>query len=224
MFFTILLLSVFCLTPSTLCHAETCYENSATGYRVEIEDDADLLSSSEETELLQTMQKITTYGNAAFKSISTNTYSTTKAFASDYYQDIFGETSGILFLIDMDERVIWIHCNGAIYDVITRDYANTITDNVYRYASAKNYFPCVDKAFTQALSLLAGEKIAQPMKHISNALLAMLVALFINFGFVCYFSHIKKPVKEEVLGKLNKNSIPYNPHKEQNIFSKDFDI
>lgn len=34
----------------------------------------------------------------------------------------------------------------------------------------------------------------------------------------------KKPVKKDILEKLNKTSRSYTPHKEQNIFSKDFDI
>ena len=48
------------------------YTNPETGYVVRIEDDAALLTDYERTQLADLMKDITQYGNAAFKSILTN--------------------------------------------------------------------------------------------------------------------------------------------------------
>ena len=91
------------------------WSNAETGYCVIVEDDADLLSDDEETLLASQMQAITSYGNAVFKSISYNNYSASW-FAEDYYHSLLGTgSSGTLFLIDMDNRELYIFSDGAVY-------------------------------------------------------------------------------------------------------------
>ena len=181
-----------------VCYAKPAYVNPDTGYQAVIEDDTNLLSEEEEAALQELLEEITAYGNVAFKTIDDN-YMSTENYARSYYRDMFGTASGTLFLIDMDNRIIWIHSDGAVYKVITTAYANTITDNVYRYASDKEYFVCAQKAFEQMLSLLQGQKIAQPMKYISNGLLAIILALLLNYGVVCVFAGAKKPGKKKMM-------------------------
>ena len=163
-----------------------------------IEDDADLLSDQEEASLAETMEGITAYGNVAFKSIAYNEYSTER-YIKNYYSEMFGSRSGTVFLIDMDNRNIWIHSNGGIYRVITNSYADTITDNVYRYASDREYFSCANEAFSQILTLLQGNRIAQPMKYISNVLLAVILGLLITYFMVRAMSVSAKPSEKELL-------------------------
>lgn len=174
------------------------YLNPETSYRVVLEDDALLLDDEEVQNLAALMQEVTVYGNAAFKTIDNNDGGT-ESYARRYYQEQFGTESGTLFLIDMDNRNIWIHSDGAIYQVITTAYANTITDNVYRHASGGDYYDCAAQAYEQILTLLKGHRIAQPMKYISNALLALILALLLNYGLVCYYARIKKPRRRELL-------------------------
>ena len=179
-------------------YGEEIYINDETSYRVLIEDDAQLLTDEEEQELAVLMQEITTYGNAAFKAIDNNDRST-ESYARQYYRERFGTASGTLFLIDMDNRNIWIHSDGAVYKIITKSYADTITDNVYRYASDGDYYECAAHTYEQILTLLKGDKIAQPMKYISNGLLAVILALLLNYGLVSFFARIKKPGRKELL-------------------------
>ncbi|MBO4919727.1 MAG: TPM domain-containing protein [Erysipelotrichaceae bacterium] len=150
-----------------------------SGYQIYIDDSEDLLSDSEEKLLRQEMNKITRYGNVGFVTVSQ--YSDTGSYAKRLYRELFGTESGILFVVDMGKRNIWIHCNGAIYRIISKSYANTITDNVYRYASRGEYYECAYHVYEQALTLLEGGKISQPMKHISNLLISLVSALLINF-------------------------------------------
>ena len=111
------------------------------GYQIVIRDDAGLLSDSEEKKLIEDMRPITEYGNVAF--VSGSVYNMeTSTYAKQVYKQLFGETSGMVFVIDMGNRNIWIYSQDDVYKVINRGYANTITDNVYRYASREEYYAC----------------------------------------------------------------------------------
>lgn len=174
------------------------YYNDTTNYRVVVMDVAGLLSESEKGMLVEQISEITDYGNVAFVTIDSNSGSA-GGFAESCYSSLFGTQSGILFLIDMDNREIWIYCDGEIYRTITKSYANTITDNVYTYASKGAYYQCASKAFEQAYTLLEGRRIAQPMKYICNALLAVIGALLFNFGIVWLNSGLRKTKENEIL-------------------------
>ena len=201
------------LNGSITCKAETkTYTNKSTGYQVIVEDDANLLTDEEETTLGKEMAPITTYGSVAFKSIDYNPYYSTEDYIRSYYRDTFGSTSATVFLIDMDNRNIWIHSNGTIYETITKSYANTITDNVYKYASDGDYYTCAFTAFGQINTLLEGRKIAQPMKYISNAFLAVIIALLLNYFLVRSFSRAKRPSKTDLLGKVFTQCNIANPN------------
>ena len=175
LFKVLLLISVVCLCTFT----EISSLNADVEYQIIIDDEEDLLTDAEESMLRVNMMPITNYGNVAF--VSVKQYSDTGSYAKKLYRSLFGTDSGFLFLIDMGQRNIWIYSDGAIYRVINKAYANTITDNIYRYASRKEYYQCAAKAYEQAEILLRGGRIAQPMKYISNALIALVVALLINF-------------------------------------------
>lgn len=179
--------------------AEMVYINPKTNYRSLLSDDAQLLDEEEEQELAARMQGITAYGNVIFKTTDSGVWDTA-SYAGEYYREKIGTDSGMLLLIDMENRMIWIHCDGAVYQVITKSYANTITDNVYRYASDGDYYKCASQAYGQALALLEGNRIAQPMKYISNALLAVILALLLNYALVCFFTGKRKPGRRELLG------------------------
>lgn len=195
---TIILALLLCILPGSTVYASV-YENQETSYEVIIDDSADLLSEEEEDALLEEMKPITKFGNVAFVSILDNPSYSTQNYVSEYYRNHFGKSSGTVFIIDMDERYIWIHSDGAIYKQITTSYANTITDNVYDYASDEEYYDCASLAFEQIYTVLEGGRIAQPMKYICNLLLALILALLINFFIVMGYSRCRKASTREVL-------------------------
>lgn len=187
------------------------FTNKDTGYHIYIDDKADLLTDDEEDALLENMEAITTYGNVAFISILQNPYYDTDDYAKNYYKTYFGTESGTILLIDMQERYLHIFSNGAIYKVVTTSYANTVTDNVYRYASNGDYFSCANIAFSQIYSLLEGHRIAQPMKYISNALFALLLAMLFNYCFVMFFSKARKVGNRQLLENIDTKVEIKNP-------------
>lgn len=194
--------AILCFIMQKTVFAESLYYNEENGYEVVIEDDADLLSDYEEEKLLSKMIKITEYGSVAFKSISDNSVST-ESYIRSYYREVFGTKSGTVFLIDMDNRNIWIYSYGDVYDIVTTNYANIITDNIYEYASDAEYYDCAYKAFSQILTLLEGNDIAQPMKYISNILLALVLSFLINYFIVKKVSSAKKASDKQLLRYIN---------------------
>ena len=199
-----LLMTICCLflLCGTTCLAQTVYTNPDTGYQVIIEDDANLLSNKEEESLSQIMMETTEFGHALFKTTDKNSQSA-DGFARSFYKEKIGTQSGTLFLIDMVNRKIWIHSDGQVYSTITKSYANTITDNVYKEATAGNYYRCAYIVFGQINSLLEGHRIPQPMKYISNLLLALILALLINFVFVSVQARLRKPKDKQVLANID---------------------
>lgn len=158
-------------------------EAGESGYRVVIDDEADLLTEAEESILRETMEKVLPYGNAAFVSVSENAVST-EQLAESKYMEFFGDVSGALLIIDMDNRYIQLIADKDVYKVVTRSRCNEIVDNIYTYASRGNYLSCATKAFEQVTRLLEGEHVAAPFRYVTNAFLAVCIALLGNFALV----------------------------------------
>ncbi len=178
---------------------KTSISENKNGHTLLIEDDANLLTPEEEEKLREKMKPLTKYGHIVFKSISTNPKYSTKEFANDFYYSKFGNESGTIFIIDMDKRMIYIVSAGENYKHITNSKADIITDNIYRYASRKEYYECAEKAFEQIGIVLDGGKIAEPMRHASNVVISIVLAFFINFFIVLNASKLKKAANSEVL-------------------------
>ena len=161
------------------------YTNEESGYFVAVLDWADLLTDADEQLLLDEMIPLSEWGNAIFCSSNTDRGSSAQDLAATIYEELFGHgASGSIFLVDMYRRRLEIHSDGEVYKTITADYAQSITDNIYRMASSGDYYSCAVEAFRQMNTLLAGGKIRQPMKHASNYLLALTLALLICYVYM----------------------------------------
>lgn len=201
---TLILILYICTSFSQISYAsDNTYTNVETGYQIMIYDEALLLTEEEKIALQEVMKAFTNHGHAVFTTVNSNPIST-EYYAELWYQEFFSYENGMIFLIDMDNRILTIYCEGDVADVITDAYATTITDNVYRYASNEEYYLCASTAFSQACTLLNAGEIMQPMKYISNALLAMLLSLLILFGYVSYYSRIKQPSDDKLLERIHK--------------------
>ena len=183
-------------------YADISYVNEETNYKVVIEDDANLLTDSEEKLLLEDMKKLSTFGNVIFKSIDNN-YTSAVSYAENYYYQNYGNSNGELFFIDMDNRRIVITSGGSNDKVITKAKANIITDNVYKYASNEQYYNCASKAFDQINTLLNNGKIAEPMRFASNIVVALIGAFLINLLIVLSNSSTKKAKNKEIIDGAN---------------------
>lgn len=161
-------------------------------YEIIIQDDANLLTQEEEIDLYESMRPLAEYGNVAFVTTNKNDL-TAEDYCLLFYEQHWDISSMVMLLIDMDNRIIRLQCDGYIYSIVNDDYGDTITDNIYSYASEGDYYKCAVKAFSQVNSLLLGEKIAQPMKYITNALLALLIAV------VAMFIYVNRLIKQKAI-------------------------
>lgn len=177
------------------------YSNSVTGYSAVIADEASLLTDSERSQLLNEMAGITEYGNVVFLSTNRNNMGVS-TYAESYYEKLFGYTDGIIFLIDMDNRELWINSHEKMQRIINKSFAYTITDNVYRMASANNFYGCASSTFEQIYRVLEGNRINQPMKYTSNFFIGIVLALIFNYFLARILSSTAKPSNKAILDSI----------------------
>ena len=213
------LLLTFCISIFTLGKsyaldqaaflASSVYQNKDTGYTAYIDDEEDLLSSEEEENLRKQLIPLTEYGNVAFLS-GRGEYSA-ESTIRNFYRTVFSGKSGLIFFIDMENRQIRIQSGGAFYKTITRDVANSITDNVYVFASRGEYYKTAALAFSQVEGKMEGRFLATPMRWICNLFLAVFLGLFLNFTYLLLTWKQRKAGSKAVLGVLHPDIHVENP-------------
>ncbi len=177
-----------------------CYTNAETGYKAYIVDMAQYLTEEEESKLLQEMQAITQYCNVAYYTEEGNE-SKSESYSADRSKavlcDLFGHNTAIIYTVD--NAYDYIYAQEEAYRVITSGKAYSITDNVYHFSSEERYYEGAHEAFSEMLTLFEGGKITEPMRYICNALLAIIMALFINYLIVSSKSKLKRASNEEMV-------------------------
>ncbi|MCR5483727.1 MAG: TPM domain-containing protein [Bacilli bacterium] len=181
-------------------------EVEGTSYKLFIDDKKELLTSSEEELLFSDMEKLAPYGNIGFLSISSDAGSET-TIATNFYVSNFGETNGVIFMINMQTRQLTIRAfsTQASVDLISSNKVDSILANVYRYASKGDYYTCAKNVFNQCYTVITGESIFEPMKIASNAILAFSISSFILYIYVLSSSSIKKASNKEIMNGINRN-------------------
>ncbi len=158
---------------------------SESSYQIIYDDSANLITEPSEREKIQSkMQEIAEECHVIFWTTDEKDSRTTADKCEDYVSSIYGTSKTdnvVTFCIDMDNREIYVYCTGDIRFVIDDGEALTITDNVYRYASAANYGDCALEAFDEIYSLAKGYQIKRPMKIINNILVALFLAFLGNY-------------------------------------------
>lgn len=175
------------------------FKVNASSYEIIVDDSANLLSSEEIEKLKNEMIPLSEYSNIGFVTIDNNPYGDTEYYVREYYYKNFGYNDGTIFIIDKDEGYVYIFSRGKNEEIITNGKANIITDNVYKYASDGKYYDCAKETFNQILSLFKGEKIKEPMKYISNAIISLIISSFIGFFISYFFFRVKKSNSVDVI-------------------------
>lgn len=175
-------------------------DNVISKYQIIIEDDANILTDSEETELKTIMADLVEFGNVVFKTTSTvNNSSSSLKYIQNYYYSRFNNESGVAFYIDMNQRQLCACATGGLDDIITNGKCDTIMDNVYTYASKGNYYMCASETFTEMNRLLNGQRIAESMKYICNAIVSVMLSLFASYTLFVMISGSKKASQKELI-------------------------
>ena len=176
------LLLLVLLVPG-LASSETTRKNEETGYIAVIDDSGSLLDEAEIDGVFETMMPITQTCNVGFYTYdgSSKDYVLDKAKA--WANSVFTGRCTLL-IIDMATRQLAVWSSSDIQKTMSQAKAYTITDNIYQYASRKQYAACAQSAFNQINRVLKGEKVTGPMRYISNILLAVLAAILLAYLFI----------------------------------------
>lgn len=191
------------LFGATSVKAQSSEVNSSTGYTAVIDDSADYLDDSQEASIMELLNQITEYGNAVLITTESHDYYDTDSLCAGYFEDLFGtRADGVIFAIDRDLNKIYLVTEGSSRKTIPTSRCLTITDNTYIYATQSHgydYYTCAYKTFSQVLTLYKGGFVAQPMKYITNILLALILAMILNYFLAMALSKPKKPSVKQVL-------------------------
>ena len=169
-----------------------------TAYRVVIEDDAGLLSEAEEAEVRTEMEAVAQYCNVGFYTYSGSSSRDVLDKAEDWGRSRFGNAEFTVFMIDMKTRRIGIYSTQQIHRIVTTAKANTITDNVYKYATRGQYADCAKEAFAEIRQTLEGYEVASPMRYATNALVAIAVAILL--AYLLIYARMEKETEVSVPG------------------------
>lgn len=170
----LVVISLFVFVSTFVC--SKVYANETGVYIV---DNEHLLSDSEVKMLTSDMGRIASHGKIIFVTTSSKDAATT---AESWYRNIAGKSSGVIFLIDMGCRQIYMFSDGAVYDKLGVYYANGITDNVYSYATNGKYYDCARTAFEQVGTVLEGDSLFIPMKYINSFFLSLSMSILLMYA------------------------------------------
>lgn len=171
-----------------------------------IYDYANLITKDEEEALYNKVQEfINKYDmDMAIVTINSNPKSSSMAYADDFYDyNNFGKgtnKTGLLFLIDMQNRNMWISTTGDAINIYTDSRINTILDYTYDKISNEDYNGCVEQFIEKASyfankGLTGGSKVVTVPKMICNSLIfaGLVTIVFICIGLATH----RKPKKKK---------------------------
>ena len=194
-----LLLAAACALP---CFTEGNGAGSAgsagSAYRVVIQDDAGLLDTAELADVRAEMEAVAQYCNVGLYTTNRRSGQSAQEQAKAWGNRTFGTADYTVFVIDMYQRWMEIYSSERIYRVVTRAKANTITDNTYKYATNGKYADCAKEVFAEIRQVLEGYEIASPMRKVTNALVAVAVALLL--AYLLIYARMEKETEVSVPG------------------------
>ena len=178
---------------------------------VTVMDDAGMLTAAESDKLKQDMLPVTAFYPVAFVTTKDTDHTSAESYSRRIYNQIFDSNGGVLFLIDFDTtdsdgRQLYIRVTNRSSKLSVAK-CNTITDNVYTYARDGKYYECARRTFAQITDVLDDRAVPQPMKHMSNLLIAVCAALYIVFTTANSRTRIKKPGEVYLLDKNISKSV-----------------
>ena len=109
-------------------------------------DDANLLSQNERNQLIENIEKFREKYSMDAVIVTSNDLKgkTPRDYADDYYDyngyGLGNNNSGLLLLIDMSDRKIWISTSGDAIEYFTDNRIDSIVSDISKYLSNEEYF------------------------------------------------------------------------------------
>lgn len=175
-------------------------------------DFADLLTETEEEEIYNRIIKFIDKSNIdmVVVTIDENNKSSSMVYADDFYDyNDFGigdKKDGILFLIDMDNRNMWISTTGSAIRKYSDEKIDSILDATYNKISNQDYYGCILEFIDNSTS-----------KFPIGAILSVSLVGTVIFVIIGCFKH--RTIRKAVQAKqyLNKDSFKLTENEERFI-------
>ena len=105
-------------------------------------DQADLLTAAEEEELGSYAEVLTDVWKMKFAIVTTDDAEgkSSREYADDFYDALYPEEDGVLYLIDMDNREIYVSTCGLAIRYLTDERIETILDEAFTYVAEADYY------------------------------------------------------------------------------------
>lgn len=109
-------------------------------------DDADLLSYDEEQEIQSMLDEFAEESGWTLFAVTTDDANgmTSEEYADDFVDQNAFEENGVCFLIDMDNREIYMSTTGSAIRILTDHRIDSIMDDSYEYAGDGEYAKCFE--------------------------------------------------------------------------------
>lgn len=188
-----------------------CYTNPSTGYQAIIMDEMNTLSGEDKAALLQSMEPLTKYGEAVYKTTtSSGTFGAERYLEIQYGASISAD-SGVLVLLDMGSGTFKVRCGGKMGRTVNNRQAESFASSATNaFARDMQAITPPKYAFEQVYARLEQARRALPVKYACNAMLALIIAMLINFVLVDRLSQMQKTSEQELMD----NVIGYSRHGE----------
>ena len=157
-------------------------ETPAVDEKEKVYDFADLFTDTEENDIyLKINEFITTYDmDLAIVTISSNPKYSEVEYADDFYDYNNFNDNGILFLIDMDNRQIYMSTTGTAINMYNDNRINYLMDSIYKYISIKSYSKGTLE-YIKMLSSLASEGYPTGNEIYQSTSSKVLKSMFFSF-------------------------------------------
>lgn len=109
---TLILVIIELLFLDYTCVSAMTNIDTTNNYKIIIEDDANLLTETEEQKLKVTMSALTEYGNVMFKTTNITTNYKPLKYIRNYYYSTLANQKGVAFYIDMKQRQLCVCATG----------------------------------------------------------------------------------------------------------------
>lgn len=161
----------------------TVHAAPTTGF---VEDEADLLTESEEAALSARLQQLSSTYNAQI--VVATVESTGGSYFDDYMEFLYDERSlgygenrdGVLLLVSMDPRTVGIVSNGFAGDAITTSSIDIITEAMVDDLSEGNYADAFDIFADECVYYLDGYLNGFPFDTGTNLMVALGIGILIG--------------------------------------------
>ena len=140
-----LLAGVFCAAALSVS-AFSLQPAYAAAEDSKVVDDADLLSYDEEQEIQSMLDEFAEESGWTLFAVTTDDANgmTSEEYADDYVDQNAFEENGVCFLIDMDNREIYMSTTGSAIRILTDHRIDSIMDDSYEYAGDGEYAKCFE--------------------------------------------------------------------------------